>query len=61
MTSGKPLTARQQRRILHLAGHRDESGKWLHSYAAIARIVSVCERTVRRYIRVAAVESYRHA
>ena len=55
MTSGRKLTKHQVREILRLAGLERGDGEWLLSYQRIAEQLGIHERTVRRWIRRAAV------
>lgn len=55
MPSGKKLTEREADDILRLAGLEREDGTWSLSVEQIAEQVGVDERTVRRWIRKAAV------
>jgi len=55
MTSGKPLTEQQRDAILRLAGKVDADGEFLLSMRQIADALEIHERTVRRWIRQAAV------
>lgn len=55
MTSGIKLTAAQAAAILRLASERDSDGNWLLTYEEIAERLDLNERTVRRWIREAAV------
>ncbi len=56
MPSGVKLTEQQGDAILRLAGEVDADGKWLLSYEQIAQRLNLNERTVRRWIREAAVK-----
>lgn len=57
MTSGRKLTEQEADAILRLAGLEREGGEWLLSYQEIAKQLDLHERTVRRWIRRAAVRS----
>lgn len=55
MTSGRKLTERQAYEILRLAALERDDGNWLLSYEKIAEQLDLNERSVRRWIRRAAV------
>jgi len=55
VTSGKKLTERQADDILRLASLKREDGCWRLTYEQIAEQLGLSERTVRRWIREAAV------
>ena len=56
MTSGEKLTEQQADAILRLASEMDADGNWRLSYRQIASRLQLSERTVRRWIREAAVK-----
>ncbi|MHB8953547.1 MAG: sigma factor-like helix-turn-helix DNA-binding protein [Pirellulaceae bacterium] len=56
MTSGRKLTEQERDTILRLAGKETPEGEWLLSYKKIATQLDLSERTVRRWIRRAAVK-----
>lgn len=55
MTSGKPLTDRDVANILRLLSYQTQDGAWLHSEAAIAKLLSMHPATVSEHVRQAAV------
>jgi len=56
MTSGAKLTEQQADAILRLAGETDADGNWQLTYKQIAKRLQISERTVRRWVREAAVK-----
>jgi transposase-like protein len=56
MTSGRKLTEPERDKILRLAGKKRPDGRWILSYVQIAAQLDIHERTVRRWIREAAVK-----
>ncbi len=56
VTSGRKLKARDVDAILQRAGRKRTDGRWLLSYKDIAAELDLNERTVRRWIRKAAVK-----